>query len=219
MTSLLLVRHGETDWNRQRRIQGSTDIPLNEAGRAQAADAARHLRDILDTNAPVAMAASDLGRARETAQIIADALGVGGVGVYPDLRERAYGEAEGLRPEEFSERWGSWDRAEVPGAEAWPDVRRRALRGLRSAVGDARSRTAPGRSTVIVVSHGALIREVIRHAGAGEFPLDGERLPNGSIHRLRFEHDHLSLLSYEAAEDALRMTATTEAVAPAGRTA
>ncbi|MDZ8276107.1 histidine phosphatase family protein [Microbacterium aquimaris] len=217
MTSLFLVRHGETDWNRQRRIQGSTDIPLNDAGRAQAAEAAHRLRGLIDAGRPVAVAASDLGRAQETAGIIAEELALGPVAVYPDLRERSYGQAEGLRPEEFSERWGSWDRAEVPGAEAWPAVRRRALRGLRAAVGDARRATAPAASTVVIVSHGALLRELIRHASAGEFPLDGERLPNGSIHRLHVERDHLSLLSYEAAEDALRVTATTESIVASGQ--
>ncbi|MDZ8202495.1 histidine phosphatase family protein [Microbacterium sp. SSW1-59] len=213
MTSLFLVRHGETDWNRQRRIQGSTDIPLNDAGRAQAAEAAERLGELIAPGSTVAVAASDLGRARETAQIIADTLAAGPVGVYPALRERAYGEAEGLRPEEFSDRWGSWDRAEVPGAESWPDVRARALRGLRSAVADARRRTSPASGALVVVSHGALIRELLRHASAGELPREGERLPNGSIHRVHFERDHLRLLSYESAADALRMTATAQRVA------
>tara|TARA_B100000378_G_scaffold106222_1_gene84865 strand:- start:185 stop:442 length:258 start_codon:yes stop_codon:yes gene_type:complete len=84
-------------------------------------------------------------------------------------------------------------------------------------VGDARRATAPAASTIVIVSHGALLRELIRHASAGEFPLDGERLPNGSIHRLHVERDHLSLLSYEAAEDALRVTATTESIVASGQ--
>ena len=60
MTSLILVRHGETDWNAQRRIQGSTDIPLNENGRTQARETAERLRDELAGDGPVVIASSDL---------------------------------------------------------------------------------------------------------------------------------------------------------------
>jgi len=72
VTTLILVRHGETDWNRDRRIQGSTDIPLNDTGREQARDAAAGLRETLEL--PTFMAASDLSRARETAEILAGEL-------------------------------------------------------------------------------------------------------------------------------------------------
>jgi broad specificity phosphatase PhoE len=66
VTTLLLVRHGETDWNRELRIQGSSDTQLNATGRAQARDLARELAEVpLD-----AVYSSDLGRARETAEIV-----------------------------------------------------------------------------------------------------------------------------------------------------
>ncbi|GAA5030181.1 histidine phosphatase family protein [Microbacterium fluvii] len=197
MTILTLVRHGETDWNSQRRIQGSTDIPLNDTGRAQARDAAASLRELLPADGPIAIATSDLSRARETAQIIAEGLGVDGLRLYPQLRERGYGEAEGLDVAEFRSRWGEWHDAEVPGAEAWPDVRVRGLEGLRAAVRDAHLDTAPVAASLIVVSHGALIRELIRHATSGEFPLPGERLGNASLHSLRYERDRITLLSYD----------------------
>ncbi len=69
---LFLVRHGETDWNEARRLQGASDIPLNDKGRDQARDAAPVLARIAAVNNIVA---SDLSRAQETAQIIADAMG------------------------------------------------------------------------------------------------------------------------------------------------
>lgn len=199
MTLLTLVRHGETDWNRDRRIQGSTDIPLNDTGRAQAREAAAALRADIDANAPIVVAASDLSRARETAEIIAAELGVDGPRIYPELRERGYGEAEGLGVDEFAERWGDWHAAQVPGAETTEDVLARALTGLRQAVGDARRETAPGAASLIIVSHGALIRSVIGHASSGEYPLRGEKLPNGSRHRMLFERDRIRLLSYVGA--------------------
>lgn len=198
MTALTLIRHGETDWNRARRIQGSTDIPLNDTGREQARAAAAALRE-RGGELPVNVASSDLSRARETAEIIAAELGAAAPRVYPGLRERSYGEAEGVDATEFLQRWGDWHSAEVPGAEPWPHLRRRALSALSRAVRDHRAQTAPGAASLVVVTHGALIREVIRHASGGELPPAGERLANGSAHELLFERDRLRLVSYAGA--------------------
>ena len=195
MTQLTLIRHGETDWNRTQRIQGSTDIPLNDTGRAQARDAGIALRDRLDVDAPLVIVSSDLSRARETAEIIATELGLEVAGLYPDLRERGYGEAEGIAADEFLARWGDWHSAEVPGAEPWPDLRVRGLRALRQVVRDVRRSTAPAAASVIVVTHGAMIRELIRHASGGELPPVGERLANGSAHELLYERERLRMIS------------------------
>lgn len=197
MTRIILIRHGETEWNRTLRIQGSTDIPLNDTGRAQARDAAAALRAVIDA-ATVRLAASDLSRARETAEIIGAELGIGSPRLYPQLRERAYGDAEGLDAATFAQRWGDWHSAEVPNAESRADLRSRALGGLRRVISEARRESAPGESTVIVVAHGALIREVIGHASADAFPVAGERLPNGSAHHILWERERLRLLSYAA---------------------
>lgn len=192
MTLLTLVRHGETDWNRDRRIQGATDIPLNDTGRAQAREAA----DALSGDIVVA---SDLSRARETAEIIAEGLGLPSPRLYAGLRERAYGEAEGVEAAEFIRRWGDWHSAEIPGAEPWPVLRARGLSALSAVVRDARVATAPAAASVIVVTHGALIRELIRHATGGELPPIGERLPNGSAYTMLYERERLRLLSYAGA--------------------
>lgn len=194
MTTLILVRHGETDWNRDRRIQGSTDIPLNDTGRTQARDAAPGLREALDL--PTFIVSSDLSRARETAEIIARELDLAAPREYPQLRERSYGIAEGMRIEEYFERWGDWQGTEVPEAESPADLRERAVSGLTEVVADVRRTTAPAAATVIVVTHGAFIREVIRHASGGTLPLEGERLPNASAHTVLFERERLRLLSY-----------------------
>jgi broad specificity phosphatase PhoE len=80
----------------------------------------------------------------------------------------------------------------VPEAETWPQVRRRALAGL-SAPSETPAATPHRRRPRGRVSHGALIREVIRHASAGAFPLEGERLANASTHRFLVERDRLSV--------------------------
>lgn len=196
MTQLILVRHGETDWNRDRRIQGATDIPLNDTGRTQAREAGAGLRDAAGAGGTPIVVSSDLSRARETAQIIADEVGVGLGPAYQGLRERSYGEAEGVAAEEFIRRWGDWHSAEIPGAEPWPQLRRRGLRALGQVVRDARRATAPAAASVIVVTHGAMIRELLRHATGGELPPVGERLPNGSAYTVLYERERLHLVSY-----------------------
>lgn len=90
-TVIAWVRHGETEWNRLRKIQGQTDIPLNETGKQQAALAAdRLVHETWD-----GIYASDLARARQTAEIISDRLGVKILGLDARLRERGFGSLEG----------------------------------------------------------------------------------------------------------------------------
>lgn len=199
MTTFILVRHGETDWNRDRRIQGSTDIPLNDAGRQQARDAAAALRETLNPALPAVVVASDLARARETADIIAAELGLPAPHLYPELRERGYGVAEGMSVDEYFERWGDWHGTDVPEAETRSALRERALGGLTKVSRDVRRATAPGAASVIVVTHGALIREVIRHASGGTLPLEGEKLANASAHTVLFERERVRLVSYNPA--------------------
>ena len=95
MATLLLIRHGETDWNASGRLQGHTDRPLNDYGRRQA----RELADRLSDDAIAAIYASDLSRAKETAEIVGARLGLPVV-VDADLRERNWGSWEGLTPSE-----------------------------------------------------------------------------------------------------------------------
>jgi broad specificity phosphatase PhoE len=95
MTTLLLVRHGETDWNAEGKLQGHTDRPLNPYGRRQA----QALADRLATESIDALYASDLSRARETPEILGEKLGLA-VAVDPDLREKNWGNWEGLTSDE-----------------------------------------------------------------------------------------------------------------------
>ncbi len=190
MTILTLVRHGETDWNSGGRIQGSTDIPLNDTGRAQA----RELADRLATEyagREAIVVSSDLSRAAETADIVAAALGTAVSLRLPGLQERSYGDAEGMDAPTFYDTYGPWHAADVPGAETWPVVRERALAAIAEAVA-----SAPEGTDVIAVAHGALIREVILFATDGAFPREGERLPNCSATTFRLDGDSWEMLAY-----------------------
>jgi probable phosphoglycerate mutase len=98
-TRICFIRHGETDWNLARRIQGQTDIPLNETGRAQAQAMARNAAHCDFT----AIYSSDLSRAKETAQRIAETRGME-IKTLPQLRERHFGIFQGITAQEGAQR-------------------------------------------------------------------------------------------------------------------
>lgn len=189
MTHLTLVRHGQTDWNLARRIQGSTDIPLNETGREDA----RRAADGLAATTHHAVYTSPLLRARETAEIIADRLGLEITGVVPDLREREFGDGEGMVVSEYIEAYGDW-HAQVPGAESLDEVGERAIAALHAIAREARRRSTPRAESVIVVAHGGVIRSVIDQVSGGTLPREGEMLRNGSAHRFVAAPGYLRLL-------------------------
>lgn len=155
MKRLLLVRHGETEWNRLGRVQGHIDAPLNDTGRAQAAAVSAALAHF----APSLVWSSDLSRARETASHVADVAGTK-VSVDLRLRERSWGEAEGLTGEEFQARhpgYSATDRPaqldEIPGMESIADVRARMVEVLTDLL-----ERIPYGETGVAVSHGGACR-------------------------------------------------------------
>lgn len=162
-------------------MQGSIDIPLNETGRQQARDAA----ETFALDGPVLLASSDLLRARETAELIGHHHGWGAPLTVPGLRERSFGEAEGMLTAEFVTRYGDWAAAVVPGAETWQDVRARALEALRGLATHARQLYAPQHAHVVVVSHGATIRELLRAVSGANVPATS--VPNLSAHTIIME--------------------------------
>jgi uncharacterized phosphatase len=189
VTLLTLVRHGQTDWNLARRIQGSTDIPLNATGQNDARAAAALLAD----GAHHAIYASPLVRAHETAQIIAESLGLASPELVPDMRERSFGEGEGILVADYLEQYGDWHAA-PPGSETLVGVCERALAALDVIARDARRRSAPVAESVIVVTHGGVIRSLLNHVSSGTLPREGEVLRNGSVHRFEASPGVLRLL-------------------------
>ena len=169
MTTILLARHGETDWNRQGRFQGQADPPLNEQGRAQAQDLARRLADV-----PVdAVYSSDLRRAHETALIVAEPHGVPVV-TDAGLREIDVGSWSGLTRAEVEERF--------PGAEHHDGETREELR-TRVAAAVERIACEHPRERILIVSHGGALRALRHHAGGELF----QPIENCGVYELRFE--------------------------------
>lgn len=182
MTSLYLVRHGETDWNAQRRIQGSTDIPLNDTGREQAATTGK----LLARRQWDLVVASPLSRAFETASIIARELGLPAPLPLPELVERRYGEAEGLNWQEVDERFPG--ETDVPGRETREEVAARVIPALVALADEY-----PGAS-IVVVSHGGVIRSVLNTVD----PLtEHGPISNGSVHSVRHTDGSLELIAFD----------------------
>ena len=144
--SFWFMRHGETDWNRDGLIQGSTDVPLNEAGRAQAVAAAR----VLAGRGITAIWSSPMQRARETASVVAAALGIG-VTVEPGLREAAFGTQEGQVMGEWFTEWAA-GRADPVGGERFADLRTRAVAAMNTVLAHD--------GLPLVVAHGGFFRAV-----------------------------------------------------------
>jgi broad specificity phosphatase PhoE len=163
VTRVLLVRHGQSEWNADGRWQGQADPPLTDLGRAQAHHAARALGTV------DAILCSDLVRAADTAVILSGELGVGPVVVDPDLRERHAGEWQGLTRTEIDERWPGYldDRRRPAGWEPDDELLARATAALVRI-----AELVPG-GEAIAVTHGGLV-----YVLEGSFGEPFERLPN-----------------------------------------
>jgi broad specificity phosphatase PhoE len=151
VTRVLLVRHGQSEWNADGRWQGQADPPLTDLGRAQAHHAARALGTV------DAIVASDLERAAETGAILCGELGVGPLVLDPDLRERDAGEWSGLTRKEIEAGWPGYldddgpERRRPDGWEPDEELLARATAALIRI-----HELVPG-GEAIVVTHGGLI--------------------------------------------------------------
>lgn len=189
ITRLCLLRHGETLWNTERRIQGQLDIELNQHGHRQARAAGEYLRD----ESAAALYASDLSRAWVTAQALSDATGLTAQPV-PELRERKYGVFEGL----------TYDQAQQTHPEAYARFDARdpefalpgggeSLVGLSSRVVTSLTRIAERHrgETVLLVTHGGVLDVVNRFVRG--LPLDTPRdftIPNAGLNWLSLSGDN-----------------------------
>ncbi|WP_336730673.1 histidine phosphatase family protein [Achromobacter ruhlandii] len=186
MTEIWFIRHGETDWNRQRRLQGWQDIPLNEFGRNQAGLLASRLREDA-RNTPIdAIYSSDLQRAHATATPVSEQLDLR-VRIEPGIRERGFGVLEGLDLDridvlapEAAAAWRSRDPLRpLDGGETLGQFQSRVI----ATVDDVASRHIGER--ILMFTHGGVLDIIWRHASG--VPLNGPRdaaLLNVSINRV-----------------------------------
>jgi 2,3-bisphosphoglycerate-dependent phosphoglycerate mutase len=192
-TRIILVRHGETDWNAIGRIQGQSDTPLNAIGKIQAQRVAHRLA----REAVQALYSSDLARAFETATIIGERLGLT-VAKSPRLRERQYGAWEGLTSAEIQARYPTqydeWRARSTdfapPAGETRSQLLTRALTALQTI-----ARQHAG-ELVVVVTHGGFCYVLINHILGS---VDGDRreftFGNASLHTLELAHDNWAVIS------------------------
>ena len=198
MTELILLRHGETEWNRELRFQGQVDVPLNATGHAQAQRLAQRL-----AGEPIDhLVSSDLSRARQTADPFARQVQASrGIGLDVDaaLREQAFGRIDGMRVEDIkrdhADVWAGWTQFQsdyvVPDGESTRQFHTRVMAALWQMVA-----SHPGR-TLAVVTHGGVLDMVFRTArGLG---LEGPRqsaIPNAGISRVRMQDGVVELLQW-----------------------
>lgn len=215
MTDLIVIRHGETDWNRQHRFQGQIDVPLNATGLAQA----ERLADRLAHEPIDVLLASDLQRAHATAQLLAQRRAQP-VAIEPLWREQSFGVLEGLDvPTIRSQHAPLWDRyvqheadyALPGGGESTRHFYERVKQALAAAV------AAHQGARIAVVTHGGVLDMLWRAAQA--LPLHGPReceIPNTGINRLRWTGDKLEILRWAEADHLAGLPEQPSTAAPRG---
>jgi probable phosphoglycerate mutase len=187
-----LIRHGQTDWNIGRRIQGETDVSLNGLGRLQAEAAGKAMREI-----PVdVIYSSDLSRALETAQAVSRLHDGGPVPVrsLPEFEEVSFGEWEGRSLTEVGEKWPElytrWKQNATavtpPGGEAPAAVRARVARGFQK-IGADREKTPF--SSAVITAHGAVLEYVFDWLLRNEAEHREIIVENASISRVFYDFE------------------------------
>jgi len=172
---ILLTRHGQTAWNALGRLQGHTNIELDDIGREQA----RALGTKLAGERVRAVWASDLSRARQTAEIVAGALGIVNVHTEPLLRERQFGVFEGLTRDQcasqYPDAWAQWLSltAAPPGGES----RESAVARMKDALTNIFDSLEHDAGVAVAISHGGVMRLWLSEVLAGPVPL----VANGAI--------------------------------------
>ncbi|WP_027964144.1 histidine phosphatase family protein [Halalkalibacillus halophilus] len=189
MTTICLIRHGETDWNLQKRLQGATDIPLNQSGENQA----KEVRDSINKGSWDLIITSPLSRALKTAKIVNSHMNLP-LEIYPELLERSFGEGEGHT---FAENEERFPNRSFPSIEPIVDFEQRVMSGID------RIRNLHPNKNVLVVAHGAVINIILSTLSQGEIGSGKTKVVNASLSTIHYmdeqwkiknynQHDHLT---------------------------
>ena len=191
--NLYLLRHGQTDWTKEGRLQGHTDIPLNDTGREQVRTAAEELRSRHISVERIL--SSPLQRAKESAEIMARRFFIPPekIIVEPLLKERCFGEAEGIVIREKKEYYLNRD-FDCPGIESYDALILRARKAIRRVL-----KTCADCENVLLVSHGAMLYAMITALSDEKIVYFGgqARLSAGSLHRIRIEEKMLKIEEFQ----------------------
>lgn len=194
MTELILIRHGETDWNRELRFQGQIDVPLNDIGFEQA----RRVAERLAGESVQQLVSSDLLRTRQTAELPSVRLGLDLVHD-AGLREQAFGVVDGMRvgdiQQQFPQEWTRFSEFDADYAFDGGE----STRSFHTRVMAALQRLAASREgqRLVVVTHGGVLDMVYRSAMG--MSLSGPRqsmIPNGGISRVRMQGASVDILNW-----------------------
>jgi probable phosphoglycerate mutase len=195
MTELILIRHGETDWNRELRFQGQLDVPLNATGLEQA----RRVAERLAGESPQLLISSDLQRALQTARAVASRAQQLDPVLDAGLREQHFGVVEGLQVADIKARhpqaWDQWIRFEADFAFDGGESTRTFHARVQATVRALAQRHAG--QTLAVVTHGGVLDMVYRSALG--LSLSGPRvseIPNAGINRIRLQGDLIEIVSW-----------------------
>lgn len=181
MTTIYLIRHGETDWNAMGKVQGATNIPLNITGEQQA----KKTRDYFKDKAIGVMISSPLIRAKRTAEIMIEHLDVPLIEM-SEFVERCYGDAEGLTIEERLEKYPTGD---IPRLECRESLEKRVLKGINQILDKHANKT------VLVVAHGAVINAILYALSKGQIGSGITRLKNACISCIHFNNNNWEIIS------------------------
>lgn len=177
---ILLIRHGQTNWNIEGRLQGSTDIPLNEDGLLQAELCAQFIKTIQLTK----LISSPLVRAKQTAEKIARACELPVI-ESDAFREKSFGDAEGLTQLERQDRYTT---RPFPNEELFEDLKIRLFKGLNDITKSYQN------EKVAIVTHGGVINCILSVISNGVFGTNKTILHNASISTIRFEQNQFSIV-------------------------
>jgi len=191
MTEIYLVRHGETNWNKEGRVQGKTDIPLNETGKMQAERCYDGVKDFQ----PTILIASPLKRAKVTAEIMNQNWNLPLIEM-EEFIERSYGDAEGMSLEE-RERF--FPERNIPNMEKLEDLKNRGISGLLKVC----ERFPEER--VVIVAHGALINAILSVVSNGEIGTGKTRLNNTCINKLSYVNECWEIIEYNNTEHLVKV--------------
>ena len=187
--TVFIFRHGETDWNKQKLLQGHTDIPLNVIGRYQAQDLAKKLEKLR----PKIILSSDLLRAKETATIAAERLHVA-VEFSDQLRETRLGDPEGMHRDQALKKFGqeSWDKWSSIAPEddhfAFPngETKIEVLTRLKNCV-EKFIRQNPQFRKLAISTHGGSLRRLLHHSRNA--PSESIPILNCALYELSYDTD------------------------------